>query len=174
MMVFFLFLGRMSIFVPVIVNHNAMQSIHWHIKSFEELTGTEVYDILKLRTDVFVVEQACAYDEVDGKDKQCLHVFAKKMNRVIAYARIVPPHVSYPELSIGRVVVAADYRNEGLGHVLLQYTLDKIVEEFGEQPIQIGAQCYLKDFYEAFGFKAVSEDYLEDGIPHVDMIREVH
>ena len=150
-----------------------MQTIHWHTKSFEELTGTEVYDILKLRTDVFVVEQACAYGEVDGKDKQCLHVFATKARQVIAYARIVPPRLSYPEISIGRVVVDAAYRKDGLGGVLIRYTIEKIEEEFGAQAIQIGAQCYLKKFYESFGFVAVSDDYLEDGIPHVDMLRNI-
>ncbi|MEC4116588.1 MULTISPECIES: GNAT family N-acetyltransferase [Myroides] len=149
-----------------------MNSVHWHTKLFEELTNEELYDIIRLRTDIFVVEQNCAYPELDGKDKQCLHVYATKLNQVIACARIVPPGLSYPEISIGRVAVHADYRKDGYGKVLMQHAIDKIEEEFGAQDIQIGAQCYLKKFYGSFGFEAVSEDYLEDNIPHVDMIRK--
>lgn len=149
-----------------------MNSVHWHTKLFEELTTEELYDILRLRTDIFVVEQNCAYPELDGKDKKCLHVFATKLNQVIACARIVPPGLSYPEISIGRVAVHADYRKDGYGRILMQHTIDKIDEEFGAQDIQIGAQCYLKQFYGSLGFEVASEDYLEDNIPHVDMIRK--
>lgn len=149
-----------------------MNSIHWHTKAFEELTVEELYDILKLRTDVFVVEQHCPYPELDGKDKNCLHVFATHHGSVVAYARIVPPGLSYPQMSIGRVIVHEKYRKDGLGRVLMNLVLDKIEEEFEAQEIQIGAQCYLKDFYGSFGFEPASEDYLEDGIPHVDMIRK--
>lgn len=148
-----------------------MNSIHWNTKLFDELNVNELYDILRLRTDFFVVEQNCAYPDIDGKDKQCLHVFATHLNKVQAYARIVPPGLSYPQISIGRVVVHPDARKSGMGKVLVQHAIDKIAVEFGEQAIQIGAQCYLKDFYNSFGFIASSEEYLEDGIPHVDMIR---
>lgn len=149
-----------------------MNRIHWHTKIFEELTVNELYDILKLRTDVFVVEQKCAYPELDDKDKKCLHVFATKLDQVIACARIVPPGLSYPEISIGRVAVNANYRKDGMGRILMQHAIDKIEEEFGSQDIQIGAQCYLKGFYQSFGFEIASEDYLEDDILHVDMIRK--
>lgn len=148
-----------------------MNSIHWHTKAFEELTLDELYDIMQLRTDIFVVEQNCPYPELDGKDKNCLHVFATQHGQVVAYARIVPPGLSYKEISIGRVVVHAAHRKDGLGRILIDLTLEKIEEEFGAQPIQIGAQCYLKKFYGSFGFEPASEEYLEDGIPHVDMIR---
>lgn len=149
-----------------------MNSIHWHTKAFDELTVNELYDIMRLRTDVFVVEQNCPYPELDGKDKKCLHIFATKLDQVVACARIVPPGVSYPEISIGRVAVHADHRKDGYGRVLMQHAIDKIAEEFGEQAIQIGAQGYLKKFYGSFGFESSSEEYMEDGIPHVDMIRE--
>ncbi|MGG5578227.1 GNAT family N-acetyltransferase [Myroides sp. C15-4] len=149
-----------------------MNSIHWHTKAFEELTLDELYDIMQLRTNIFVVEQHCPYPELDGKDKNCLHVFATQHGKVIAYARIVPPGLSYKEISIGRVVVDAAHRKDGLGKILIALTLEKIEEEFDQQPIQIGAQTYLKKFYGSFGFEAVSEEYLEDGIPHVDMIRK--
>lgn len=149
-----------------------MNSIHWHTKAFEELTLDELYDIMQLRTNIFVVEQNCPYPELDGKDKNCLHVFATQHGQVIAYARIVPPGLSYKEISIGRVVVDAAHRKDGLGKILIALTIEKIEEEFDQQPIQIGAQTYLKKFYGSFGFEPVSEEYLEDGIPHVDMIRE--
>ncbi|MTG97664.1 MULTISPECIES: GNAT family N-acetyltransferase [Myroides] len=148
-----------------------MNSIHWHTKLFDELTVNELYDILRLRTDIFVVEQNCPYPEIDGKDKQCLHIYATHQDKVIACARIVPPGLSYPEISIGRVAIAPDYRKDGYGRVLMQLAIEKIAQEFGEQDIQIGAQCYLKKFYGSFGFKPSSDDYLEDNIPHVDMIR---
>ncbi len=149
-----------------------MNSIHWHTKAFEELDVNELYDILQLRMDVFVVEQNCPYPELDGKDKNCLHVFASHHGKVVAYARIVPPGLSYPQMSIGRVVVHPEYRKEKLGRRLMNLVLEKIEEEFEAQEIQIGAQCYLKEFYGSFGFESASEDYLEDGIPHVDMIRK--
>lgn len=149
-----------------------MNSIHWHTKAFEELTLDELYDIMQLRINIFVVEQNCPYPELDGKDKNCLHVFATQGGKVVAYARIVPPGLSYKEISIGRVVVHADHRKDGLGRILIDLTLEKIEEEFSVQPIQIGAQTYLKKFYSSFGFEPVSEEYLEDGIPHVDMIRK--
>jgi len=149
-----------------------MNSIHWHTKAFEELSVEELYDILQLRTDIFVVEQNCPYPELDGKDKNCLHVFATQHGKVVAYARIVPPGLSYKEISIGRVAVHQDYRKEGLGRILLDLAIEKIEEEFDPQDIQIGAQCYLKKFYASFGFEPVSAEYLEDGIPHVDMIRK--
>ncbi|MEC4113129.1 GNAT family N-acetyltransferase [Myroides pelagicus] len=149
-----------------------MNSIHWHTKLFDELTVNELYDILRLRTDIFVVEQNCAYPELDNKDKKCLHVFATLQNQVIACARIVPPGLSYPQISIGRVAVDVTHRKDGMGRTLMQHALLKIIEEFGPQDIQIGAQCYLKDFYGSFGFEPASADYLEDGIPHLDMIRK--
>ncbi|EHO13560.1 MULTISPECIES: GNAT family N-acetyltransferase [Myroides] len=149
-----------------------MNSIHWHTKVFDELTVSELYDIMRLRTDVFVVEQNCPYPELDGKDKKCLHIYATKLDQVVACARIVPPGLSYPEIAIGRVAVHADYRKDGYGRILMQYAIDKIEEEFGAQDIQIGAQSYLKNFYGSFGFEPSSEEYLEDGIPHVDMIRK--
>lgn len=149
-----------------------MSTIHWHTKIFNELTVEELYDILKLRTDIFVVEQNCAYPELDDKDKKCLHIYATVKGKVVASSRIVPPGLSYPQISIGRVAVHPDYRKGGTGRALMQHSIEKIAEEFGEQDIQIGAQCYLRGFYESLGFESASDDYVEDGIPHVDMIRK--
>lgn len=146
--------------------------IHWHTKAFDELTTDELYEIMQLRVNVFVVEQNCPYPELDGKDKSCLHLYATSGQQIVAYARIVPPGLSYPQISIGRVITHPDFRKEGLGKQLIGHAIDKIEEEFGIQDIQIGAQCYLNTFYQSFGFKPVSEQYLEDGIPHVDMIRK--
>jgi ElaA protein len=146
--------------------------IHWHTKAFGELIVEEFYDIIQLRMGVFVVEQNCPYQELDGKDKHCLHIYATSEKQIIAYARIVPPGLSYPQISIGRVAIHENYRKKGLGKELIRHAIDKIEEEFGVQDIQIGAQCYLKKFYQSFGFYSVSDDYLEDGILHVDMVRK--
>ncbi len=151
-----------------------MNNIHWNTKSFNELTNHELYAILQLRTQVFVVEQNCPYPELDDKDQNCLHVFATYGPRIIACSRIVPPGLSYPQMSIGRVAVSQDFRDKKLGRTLMNFTLEKIDELFGAQDIQIGAQVYLNNFYASFGFEAVSLDYDLDGIMHVDMLRKLN
>ncbi|MHC5353568.1 GNAT family N-acetyltransferase [Myroides sp. LJL115] len=151
-----------------------MNNIHWHTKSFEELTNEELYGILQLRSDVFIVEQQCPYPDLDAKDLRCLHVFATFGPKIIACSRIVPPGLSYPQMSIGRVAVCKEFRQKKLGKVLMDFTLEKIDQEFGAQDIQIGAQVYLKKFYGSFGFEPVSLDYDEDGIMHVDMLRKLN
>lgn len=148
--------------------------MQWQIKKFEDLTTAEVYEILKLRVDVFVVEQNCPYPEVDGKDihAQTLHLLGKDdTDTVAAYLRILPKGVSFDRISIGRVVVAVDHRDKGLSRQMIRMALDKIKTVWPGEEIKIGAQVYLKSFYESFGFIPVSNSYLEDGIPHIDMLR---
>ena len=142
----------------------------WNIKKFEELTNIELYNLLKERTKVFVVEQNCPYLEVDGKDPFSYHLFKEEEGEIIAYLRVVPPGVSYQEASIGRVFVKKEYRGQGIAVELLSRGLDYIQNELKETSIKIQAQDYLRKFYSSFGFQPVSETYLEDNIPHVDML----
>lgn len=142
----------------------------WYVKAFHELTATEVYTILKERTDVFVVEQNCPYPEVDGKDLKSYHLYKVEQDEIVAYARLLPKGVSYEEASIGRVLVKKEYRGQGLAQELLKRSLAYLEQSLEETTIKIQAQDYLRDFYGSFGFKAISDTYLEDGIPHVDML----
>lgn len=152
-----------------------MQSIHWDIKRFKDLTIDELYDLLRLRVDVFVVEQACPYPELDGKDthEETLHVTALTENKTLAaYLRILAPGVSYPHVSFGRVLVAEKFRGKGLSHTLVENALAVIQERWPGQQITIGAQEHLKTFYQSHGFIPTSDTYLEDNIPHMDMTRK--
>jgi ElaA protein len=145
----------------------------WSVKPFADLSAEELFAIYELRTAVFVVEQNCAYQEVDHKDPKSTHVFALDEEGVcIAVSRIVPPGISYDEISIGRVAVHINYRKDGLGDLLMQKTLAHISEVFGEQPIRISAQEYLIKYYRKHGFEVKSDVYLEDDIPHVEMLRK--
>ena len=140
------------------------------IKSFSELNCTELYTILQLRSEVFVVEQDCVYQDVDGKDQKSLHVFCKKKNQIVAYTRIFKSGDYFKNASIGRVVVAKKERKFGYGHLLMEASIKAIEKHFNEKEITISAQTYLKKFYESHGFKKVGDEYLEDGIPHVKML----
>lgn len=142
----------------------------WYIKAFHELSTKELYAILQVRTDVFVVEQNCPYLEVDGKDLHSFHLYKEVNGHIMAYLRILPPGVSYEQSSIGRVLVAKTHRRQGLGYELVQKGIDFIHYELHEHEIKIQAQHYLRAFYASFGFQAVSDVYLEDDIPHLDMI----
>lgn len=144
--------------------------MEWHAKAFGELTLEELYEILQLRVDVFVVEQRCPYPELDGKDRAALHLFARDEQGIQAYLRILPPGVSFPEASLGRVVTRA--RGQGLGAQLLDRGLQAAEAWLGASPIRIEAQTYAKGFYAKFGFRQVSQEFLEDGIPHIQMLRE--
>ena len=146
--------------------------INWEVKSFDSLTAIELYNIMRLRAEVFVVEQNCPYQDADGKDPKCFHLMGYNENKdLIAYSRIVPPGVSYNEVSIGRVVSSAKVRKTGAGRALMQKAIEGIAVKFGKVPIRIGAQLYLKNFYESFGFVAEGDDYLEDDIPHIEMLK---
>jgi len=144
----------------------------WIVKSFYDLTNKELHDILQARVNVFVVEQNCPYSEVDGKDIEALHLFKKEDETIIAYARILPPGVSYTQASIGRVLTNKKHRGKRLGYKLIEEALRVIQKEWKQTSIKIQAQSYLRSFYGSFGFIPVSEEYLEDNIPHIDMLLE--
>lgn len=145
--------------------------INWQIKSFGALSAADLYEILRLRNEVFVVEQNCPYQDVDGKDLKSIHLMAFDKGRLAAYCRLLPDGVSFPEHSIGRVITQADYRGSGLGRQLMEKAIKTARETlFGHVPIRIGAQFYLKRFYESFGFVQTSTIYLEDGIEHIEML----
>jgi len=144
----------------------------WILKKFNNLTLDEFHDILHLRITVFVVEQNCPYPELDTKDKIAYHFFAKDAkNKIIAYTRIFKPGDYYTEAALGRVVVHQDFRNKKLGIQLIDKTILEIEKLFGKSAIKIGAQTYLKKFYSSFGFQQIEEEYIEDGIPHIYMIK---
>jgi len=145
--------------------------IQWLLKKFEELTPYQLYAILQLRNEVFVVEQNCVFQDADDKDQNSYHLMGFVDNKLIAYTRLVPPGESYEQVSIGRVVTSPSVRKSGAGKELMQQSIDAAYKLFGVQPIKIGAQLYLKKFYESFGFEQSSEVYLEDGIEHIYMIK---
>jgi len=147
-------------------------SLNWKIKEFESLSVNELYNILKLRSEIFVVEQNCVYLDLDGKDKKGLHLIGEFEGKIVAYSRLFKPGISFDNASIGRVVVDANYRDKKWGHELMREAIAGIKNHFGENKITIGAQLYLKKFYESHGFVQTSEMYLEDDIPHIEMKRE--
>lgn len=146
-------------------------AIQWKIKPFEALTVNELYDLLKLRSEIFVVEQNCVYLDLDGKDKIALHLFGEFEGSIVAHARLFKAGISFDNASIGRVVVDANYRDRKWGHDLMREAIAAIQLHFNESKITIGAQLYLKKFYESHGFVQTSEMYLEDDIPHIEMLR---
>jgi ElaA protein len=147
--------------------------IQWKIKSFEELSVHELYDIMRLRSAIFVVEQNCVYLDLDGKDKVALHLYGEFEGEIVAHSRLFKPGISFENASIGRVVVDANYRDRKWGHDLMREAIAGIKNHFGESKITIGAQLYLKKFYESHGFVQTSEMYLEDDIPHIEMKKEL-
>ncbi|WP_435414102.1 GNAT family N-acetyltransferase [Polaribacter aestuariivivens] len=140
-------------------------------KKFQELTIDELYQILQLRSEVFVVEQDCVYQDVDGKDLKSLHIYGTKNDKIIAYTRIFKAGDYFKNASIGRVVVAANERKYGFGHDLIKASIKAVKTHFNADKITISAQVYLKKFYESHGFVKIGEEYLEDGIPHIRMDR---
>ena len=147
--------------------------VHWLLKKFTELSPEEVYAILQLRNEVFVVEQNCVFQDADDKDQPSYHFMGfNEQQKLVAYTRLVPAGVSYDEISIGRVVTSPSVRSTGLGKELMIRSIVAIFGLYGQQDIRIGAQLYLKKFYSGFGFEQVSEVYLEDGIEHIYMIRK--
>ena len=141
-------------------------------KKYSELTTNELYAILQLRSEVFVVEQDCVYQDLDFKDQKALHIIGLKNNKVVAYTRVFKPGDYFLEASIGRVVVEKNERKYGYGHVIMKSSIEAIQEIFKVNTIKISAQTYLKKFYESHGFSKIGEEYLEDGIPHIGMIKE--
>ena len=145
--------------------------IAWRFARFDELTPGELHDAFQLRSAVFVVEQTCPFLDIDGVDPACWHILGRQAGKLIAYCRLVPPGVKYPEPSIGRVTSARDARRTGAGRALMREALVRADALWPRQPLRIGAQMYLKAFYESFGFRQSSEPYDEDGILHIEMIR---
>ena len=142
----------------------------WICKKFDELTPDELYAVLQLRNEVFVVEQNCVFQDADNKDQYCYHLMGWQQNDLIAYSRIVPPKISYSESSIGRIVTSPKARKTGAGKKLVELSIRELHVLFGNIPVKIGAQMYLKKFYESFGFRQTSDIYLEDNIPHIEMV----
>ena len=146
-------------------------ALQFKIKRFYELSTTELYSMLQLRAEVFIVEQNCVYQDIDGKDSKALHVLGESDGRIVAYARLFKPGDYFENASIGRVVVANDCRDRKWGHDLMREAIAAIQSHFGQNQITISAQQYLKNFYESHGFVQTSEMYLEDDIPHIEMKR---
>lgn len=141
------------------------------VKSFEALTKNELYDLLQLRSEVFVVEQDCVYQDIDYKDQKSFHVLGFKNEKIIAYTRIFKPGDYFEFASIGRVVVVKNEREHKYGFDIMNASAEAIKKYFKETTIKISAQVYLKKFYNNLGFKAIGEEYLEDDIPHIAMIK---
>jgi ElaA protein len=146
-------------------------AIQWKIKRFEALSVFELYNLMQLRSEVFVVEQNCVYQDVDGKDEKALHLIGEDEGVTVAYCRVFKPKDYFDEASIGRVIVKDNYRDQKLGHTLMKEAIEVIKAEYNETKITISAQLYLKKFYESHGFIQTSEPYLEDDIPHIEMKR---
>ncbi|MBU2995892.1 GNAT family N-acetyltransferase [Cellulophaga baltica] len=144
--------------------------IEFVTKTFDDLTTTELYAILQLRSEVFVVEQDCVYQDLDYKDQKALHVIGYKNDKVVAYTRIFKSGIYFKEASIGRVVVAKAEREFSYGKLLMKASITAIEKEYNETLIRISAQKYLLKFYNSLGFKEEGEEYLEDGIPHINML----
>lgn len=145
----------------------------WNLKKFDELTTMELYEILKLRAEVFIVEQNCPYQDLDDKDIVAYHLFLQENNRIIAVLRILPENISYSDMAIGRVIVKKTYRHQGIAKLMMKKAMDFIVNDLGKKSIRLSGQAYLIDFYQNLGFKKVSDVYLEDGIDHFEFLFEI-
>ncbi len=147
-------------------------ALTWIDKPFEKLSNLELYNIMTLRQEVFIVEQDCVYLDNDGKDEGAWHIWAEdKLRNIVAYARILAPKVSYEEASLSRIVTHLDYRSKGLGQELMTRSLDLMESLHGSGQCRISAQSYLLGLYKSFGFQSTGDEYLEDGIPHIQMYR---
>lgn len=146
------------------------QRIVWSTKSFGELALDELYKILQLRQQVFILEQACVYSDLDNKDQKSVHLMGWQGETLAAYTRLLPHGLSYPDAaSIGRVLIAKHFRGQGLGEELMVRSIEGIYELYGKQDIKIGAQEHLKAFYNRLGFEQTSEPYMDAGILHIEM-----
>jgi ElaA protein len=149
-----------------------MNKIRWSWKSFSELSAVDIYNIIAVREEVFIVEQGLNYVDCDGLDLDAFHLVGQRDEKVVAYLRAFPPGIKYSESSLGRVLCKKQVRGEGLGKELIQIGLDYMFKTFGPVPVKISAQSYLQKFYEDFGFEIVGEEYLEEGIPHLKMVKK--
>jgi ElaA protein len=144
-------------------------TIDWHFAPFAQLTARQVHDLYRLRVDVFIVEQNCVFQDVDGVDPQCWHLLGYEGKHLVAYCRFVPPGVKFPEPSIGRVITARSVRGTGMGRVLMREAMGRAGALWPGKGLRIGAQAHLERFYNEFGFTKSSEPYDEDGILHIEM-----
>lgn len=146
--------------------------LHWQWRPFAELTGTQLYQVLQLRQQVFVVEQRCCYSDIDDWDQDARHLLGSNADgQLLAYIRVFAPNVRFTEASIGRVLTSVIVRGNGLGHELIRRGVEYCSQEFGAVPIRIAAQAHLKQFYRSHGFQVVGAEYPVDDIPHVDLVR---
>ncbi|ARI78897.1 GNAT family N-acetyltransferase [Halobacillus mangrovi] len=145
----------------------------WMQKTFDELSKEELYNLLRLRVSIFVVEQECPYPEIDGRDKDSLHIWIEENDEIVAYCRIVPPETEKEHYAIGRVLVVKEKRGDGYARQIVNRAIAILRDEMKVDHIWLHGQEHLRQFYGSFGFKEVSEVYLEDGIPHVDMLMKV-
>jgi ElaA protein len=146
-------------------------NIAWRFAAFDTLSAGELYEVLQLRSEVFVMEQAGIYQDMDGFDQAAVHVLGTSDSQLVAYARCFAAGVKFAEASIGRVIIRQVLRGSGMGHELMRQAVDCVARQWGVQPIRIGAQARLEKFYVQHGFVTTGEPYIEDGIPHVEMLR---
>jgi len=148
------------------------KTVKKEFRTFQALTLEQLYEIIRLRVDVFVVEQNCPYSDLDNKDQNAIHyTYTLNSGRVIGYLRILTKGVSYKEVSIGRVIIDSEFRSFGYGHELMREALAYVKNTIGEDSVRISAQKHLEKYYASHGFKSTGKEYLEDGIPHVEMLR---
>ena len=155
------------------INRPKMDTVRWTCTRFEDLTPALLYEILKLRSEVFVVEQHCVFLDMDDKDQGAWHLAGWYEDRLVAYTRLLPPGLTYAEASIGRVVSSPSVRRMGFGKELMEVSIQQLWTLFGKQNIRIGAQLYLEQFYGSFGFVSQGEVYIEDDIPHMKMLLSI-
>lgn len=148
--------------------------LDWKVKFFNDFSLKELHDVLQLRSEVFVVEQDCVYQDIDGKDEKALHILGYKDKNLVAYSRAFNANEYFNEASFGRVIIKASERKYGYGHTLIDETLKAIKGSFNQETIRISAQTYLVKFYKSHGFTIDGEEYLEDGIPHIEMIKKAN
>jgi ElaA protein len=165
----FPFSGAPALFLAKLQAMNK-EDITWRLKPFGRLAAEELYQAMRLRSRVFVVEQQCIYLDADGKDQEAFHLLGYLDGKMIAYARLFAPSKYFKEAAIGRIVVAEELRGQGAGKALMAESLEIARRMYGAGPVRIGAQKHLTAFYERFGFRAAGAEYLEDGIPHVEML----
>ena len=145
--------------------------INWEVKHYRDLSLDELHDLIALRIEIFVVEQDCPYQEVDGKDKIAFHQIGRdESGEIVATSRVLGPGISYKEVSIGRVVVSEKVRGNGIAHEMMDRSKEFVLSEYGKVPIRISAQVYLEKYYSRHGFQSTGKKYLEDGIPHMEML----
>lgn len=146
------------------------QDITWELRAFDRLTAKELYEIMRLRSQVFVVEQQCIYLDADDKDQKAFHLMGWRDDALIAYARLFAPGDYFGETAIGRIVTSQEVRKTGVGDDLVRESIEIAYRRYGAGPIRIAAQSRLKEYYAAFGFEVADKEYIEDGIPHVEML----